>query len=88
MKTFVVTVFSLFLSIASAAPLDKVSATNKCYQVNPIIYLANDYGFSPGQSVVVQSIKKGLTDMGYEVWEPFERHTGSNDDPQYRIINV
>ena len=41
----------------------------------PILYLANNYGFSKIERAgPLQEFVKVLTDLGVEVWEPFERN--------------
>lgn len=56
---------SLFLFVWSESTL----ASKK-----PIIYLANNYGFSPSSALLLVQFKTILEHLGYEVWEPFSRH--------------
>ena len=47
----------------------------------PILYLANAYGFTPTTAILLEPFIRTLSDMGYEVWEPFARHGDGFVDP-------
>ncbi len=39
----------------------------------PTLYLANNYGFSEVGKRSLQPIEETLSEMGFEIWEPFKR---------------
>ena len=39
----------------------------------PIVYLANNCGFSETNKLALQPIEQVLSELGFEIWEPFKR---------------
>lgn len=48
--------------------------------MRPVLYLANDLGFSGLGKIALNQVKQKLTSAGFEVWEPFERN-GNLQEP-------